>query len=188
MDAFNAFLCGSHVHKYSIFGFKKAILSRPKRYNIFGLAYALLGIEEVGNLYLDEALTTTMLMARDLSTSAEHVRELREAAIVIPTKSKSRASEQQSTDAATLGSVPAAPIPVRPTRVKFVPATQTVSHDLEHAHGGTAVPDQWERRFGELIRVVDVLREENQYDTTALDSPPHDPAGVPDAAASEATQ
>ncbi|KAI9162393.1 hypothetical protein LWI28_026823 [Acer negundo] len=77
-----------------------------------------------------------MLMAKDLSASAEHVRELREAAIVTPTKSKSRASEQQSTDAATPSSVPTAPIP--------------------------AVPDQWERRLGELIIVVDVLREEDE--------------------------
>ncbi|KAK3211272.1 hypothetical protein Dsin_015978 [Dipteronia sinensis] len=41
LDAFNAFPWGSHVYKYSTFRFKMAILSRPPRYNIFGLAYAL---------------------------------------------------------------------------------------------------------------------------------------------------
>ncbi|KAK3213396.1 hypothetical protein Dsin_018102 [Dipteronia sinensis] len=41
VEAFNAFPWGSHVYKYSIFGFKKAILKRAPRYNIFGLAYAL---------------------------------------------------------------------------------------------------------------------------------------------------
>ncbi|KAK3198923.1 hypothetical protein Dsin_022338 [Dipteronia sinensis] len=42
LDAFNAFPWGSHVYKHSIFGFKKVILSRPMRYNLYGLAYAIL--------------------------------------------------------------------------------------------------------------------------------------------------
>ncbi|KAK2641907.1 hypothetical protein Ddye_023670 [Dipteronia dyeriana] len=38
LDMFNVFRWGSYVNKYSIFGFKRAILSRSTRYNIFGLA------------------------------------------------------------------------------------------------------------------------------------------------------
>ncbi|KAK3212279.1 hypothetical protein Dsin_016985 [Dipteronia sinensis] len=44
LDALNAFPWGLHVFKYDIFGFKKAILSRPLRYNIFRLAYTLLTV------------------------------------------------------------------------------------------------------------------------------------------------
>ncbi|KAK3230299.1 hypothetical protein Dsin_002180 [Dipteronia sinensis] len=42
LDAFNVFPWGSHVNKYSIFGFKKALQYRNDRYNIFGFANALL--------------------------------------------------------------------------------------------------------------------------------------------------
>ncbi|KAK1557407.1 hypothetical protein Q3G72_024153 [Acer saccharum] len=70
-----------------------------------------------------------MLGARDLSASAEHVRELREADTVTQTRSSSRASEQQRTDVATPSSVPIAPIPVRSTRVRFVQACRgTAGH------------------------------------------------------------
>ncbi|KAK3195853.1 hypothetical protein Dsin_027163 [Dipteronia sinensis] len=46
LEAFNAFLWDLHVYKYFIFRFKKAILKRPSRYKIFGLAYALLMFAE----------------------------------------------------------------------------------------------------------------------------------------------
>jgi len=91
------------------------------------------GIDEVGNLYPDEAFVATMLGAGNLSSSAEHVGELRKANTVTRrTKSSSRAAKQQS-------SVPSAPAPapVRSTRFRFLPSTQTVVHDAEHARGGT---------------------------------------------------
>ncbi|KAK2650354.1 hypothetical protein Ddye_017843 [Dipteronia dyeriana] len=42
LDAFSAFLWDSHAYKYSIYGFKRALHSQKKRYNLYGFTYALL--------------------------------------------------------------------------------------------------------------------------------------------------
>ncbi|TXG47057.1 hypothetical protein EZV62_026351 [Acer yangbiense] len=116
-----------------------------------------------------------MLVAGDLSASAEHVRELREADTVTQTRSSSRASEQQRTDVTTPSSVPVAlssvsvapssvptaSIPVRSTRVRFVQARRgTAGHTDQRSLVREAVPDRWERQIIEVISVVDALREE----------------------------
>ncbi|KAK3198902.1 hypothetical protein Dsin_022317 [Dipteronia sinensis] len=160
IDDLDAFPWGSHVYKHSIFGFKKVILSRSSRYNIYGLAYALL----VFAFEVIPTLATKFLTPRvveqplprilngdyaggDLPSSAEHVGELREADIGTRTRSRSLTSKQQSVPAASSSvPAPAAPnsvstVPVRSTRVRLVRhAASSVGADstyTEHARGGT---------------------------------------------------
>ncbi|KAK0578615.1 hypothetical protein LWI29_013223 [Acer saccharum] len=115
-----------------------------------------------------------MLGARDLSASAEHVRDLREVDTVTQTRSSSRASEQQRTDVATPSSVPIAPIPVRSTCVRFVQACRgTAGHTDQRSPVREAVPDRWERQFIEVISVVDALREEGTSTQMHTEGPFH---------------
>ncbi|KAI9156827.1 hypothetical protein LWI28_012779 [Acer negundo] len=154
------------------------------------------GIDELGNMYPDEASATTMLGAGDLSAFAEHVWELREANLVTQTSSSSRASEQQSTNiaasssvlvasssvSAAPSSVPAAHAPapalVMPTHVRLLQTTQTVGFYAEHEHRGTTGTDV----------VVPDVGAQSQHDSAAFDSASHDPIFVPNAKALEAAQ
>ncbi|KAK3198444.1 hypothetical protein Dsin_021859 [Dipteronia sinensis] len=99
------------------------------------------GIDEVCNMYLDDAAVETMLRRVDIPSSDEHVGELKEADIGTWTRSRSLASEQQSTDVCAPSSVPALAAPVRSTHVRLVRhATSSVGNDptyIEHARRGT---------------------------------------------------
>ena len=75
--------------KFQMFAEPKLIPIEAER----GLWYYQ-GIDEVGNLYPDEASMATMLSMGDLSASTEHDAELREADTVRLTRSSSHASQQ----------------------------------------------------------------------------------------------
>ncbi|TXG51373.1 hypothetical protein EZV62_023897 [Acer yangbiense] len=108
----------------------------------------------------------TMLDARDLSPSAEHDAELREADTVTQTRSSSYASQQQRID-----DVGPSRVLVVDTGVHTVPSSVPVADVSVYttpssvpAAAGAALniqlPDQLEHRFAEVISAVDALQEE----------------------------
>ncbi|KAK0580204.1 hypothetical protein LWI29_037961 [Acer saccharum] len=122
------------------------------------------GIDEVGNPYPDEAETTTMLGAGDSSPSAEDDIELREANIVKHTRSSSQASQQQTTDDIGPSSVHVADKSV-PFALSSVLATATAAFARRTclrfvSSTRTRVPNHFERRFADVISVIEALRQE----------------------------
>ncbi|KAK1582972.1 hypothetical protein Q3G72_019879 [Acer saccharum] len=135
------------------------------------------GINEVGNLYPDEATIADILGTGDLTPSADDDAELREADTVRQTMSSSHASHQQTTDGAgpstvhvTYMSVPFAPnsvptadiiAPARITRLRFVSSRMRGGHDAEQRSPvREATLDHLERRFTDVINEVEALWEE----------------------------
>ncbi|KAK2662346.1 hypothetical protein Ddye_000920 [Dipteronia dyeriana] len=148
LDAFNAFPLGSHVYRYSIFRFKKAILYRSPRCNNFELAYALL-------VFTFEVIPTPakqFVTLKAIEQPFPYIHENR----TYPTEAERGVWYYQrineNTDVAAPSTVYVAP--VGPTRVRFrsntgvVPPTHMVGHDAsivdvdstytEHKRGDTA--------------------------------------------------
>ncbi|KAK0579062.1 hypothetical protein LWI29_020277 [Acer saccharum] len=99
----------------------------------------------LGNLYPDEAETTTMLGAGDLSSFPEDDVKLREADI----------------EPFAPSSVPTAAAPAKCTRLRFMSSTQRKGHDAERrSPAREAVLDHLERWFANVFNVVEALREE----------------------------
>ncbi|KAK1578259.1 hypothetical protein Q3G72_028876 [Acer saccharum] len=128
------------------------------------------GIDEVGNLYPDEATIADILGTGDLTPSADDGAELREADTVRQARSSSRASHQH-TNGAGPSTVPIsdrsvpfapsnAPSSVPTVERRSLPASARYTRLRFMSSRRREAPDHLEHQFTDVINAVEALREE----------------------------